>query len=88
MEYIMLIYLKPPKRPFYPQRFAVFIALIFPSFAVFLYISILKIPKPDGFFKVDGDSSTLYYRSTIYYILVLKCLTPRRRSSPWRGCGS
>ena len=50
--------MKPPKRPFYYQRFAVFIALIFPSFAVFLYISILKIPKP-GFFKVDGDSSIL-----------------------------
>ena len=49
MDYSMFIYLKPQKRPFYPQRFAAFIALIFPSFAIFSYISIVKIPKP-GFF--------------------------------------
>ena len=50
MEHSMFIYLKPQKRPFSPQRFAAFIALIFPIICYFfLYISIVKIPKP-GFF--------------------------------------
>ena len=45
---------EPPKRSFYPQRFAVFIALpayctVFPHHLLFYYISVLKIPKT-GFF--------------------------------------
>ena len=64
---IACINLKPPKRPFYPQRFAVFIALIFPSFAVFLYprtlpLGISQTPTTSGTrsnqFKNQNHSSS------------------------------